>query len=137
MDTALRQQIQAIEFKKEMSMTTQLNGLRQHPVFSKVTRQISVYALKVVYKEFSKVKVSLLSTEKEHQLGKCTGVFKKTMGLPCCHVIQQTMSKKGSLSKEQFHRQWWLNAPALHEMVLLPLPDPPLFNEHNLPVFAD
>lgn len=44
-------------------------------------------------------------------LPQCTGVFTKTLGLPCKHKIQQSIRDPDQpLRRDDLHPHWWLNA---------------------------
>ncbi|KAK9427987.1 hypothetical protein V1505DRAFT_240128 [Lipomyces doorenjongii] len=38
----------------------------------------------------------------------CTGVFTRTLGMPCAHTIQPALCNGDSLEPEQFRLQWYL-----------------------------
>ena len=43
-------------------------------------------------------------------LPQCTGVFSKTLGLPCRHQIQESFRNPGRpLRRDDLHPHWWLN----------------------------
>ncbi|KAK9364472.1 hypothetical protein V1509DRAFT_636235, partial [Lipomyces kononenkoae] len=41
-------------------------------------------------------------------LSPCTGVFARTMGMPCAHIIQPLLVTDDSLAPEHFRSQWYL-----------------------------
>jgi hypothetical protein len=58
----------------------------------------------------------------EKPLKPCTGVFKRTTGLPCAHKINDIQFAKESLYPSDFHRHWhWDRYVSLAEPVLEPL----------------
>jgi hypothetical protein len=69
------------------------------PFYRNVVRKVSVFALKEVQKQYQKI--DKLETN-------CSGVFTRTMGLPCAHSIREKHSTNISLQLNDFHELWHL-----------------------------
>lgn len=46
-----------------------------------------------------------------HPLGLCTGVFSNTMGLPCCHQIDELKRSGQVLEPRDLHSYWQYSKP--------------------------
>lgn len=49
--------------------------------------------------------------EKSNNLGICTCAIKKSMGLPCFHIVSQRLAHPGNILLEDIHPFWWYNRP--------------------------
>lgn len=74
------------------------------PMFSGLINRVSHFALR-------KMKNELLKATRATQavpLPVCTGTFRRTMGLPCAHVMQERLEQNTGLNLEDVHEHWWI-----------------------------
>lgn len=82
-------------------------------LFCYLRHEISEYVLEIMAAHMSGVDASSV-------LLPCTGVFTKTLGLPCKHKIQESLRYPDRpLRREDLHPHWWLN-PLEDEQVVEP-----------------
>ncbi|HEY9302523.1 MAG TPA: transposase, partial [Phormidium sp.] len=72
-----------------------------HHLFSKLHGKVSIFALKLIFDQYSKI-------EDDKKLPICTNVFTKTMGLPCSHQIEKLLAQNECIPIESIHTQWLL-----------------------------
>ncbi|KAJ3453177.1 hypothetical protein MRS44_018832 [Fusarium solani] len=53
-------------------------------------------------------------------LPRCTGVFMRTLGLPCAHLLQTLQEQGQVLLLEHFHKHWHLKRPGQKQLLLEP-----------------
>ena len=103
------QNIKAIAAKERIQTPLHLNRLQYQACFSYITNT----ALRLA-------DLNYWSAEKP--LKPCTGVFKRTTGLPCAHRIDDIQYAKESLYPSDFHGHWhWYRYSEPAELVLEPL----------------
>jgi hypothetical protein len=71
--------------------------------------QISSYALGKLWDERRR----LSST---NPLPSCTGSFRRSMGMPCAHDMQERLIEQGTLQLDDIHYHWYLATPIPHVM---------------------
>ena len=72
-------------------------------IFRYLRHEISEYALDLIATHAKDVNATTVLPE-------CTGVFTKTLGLPCKHKIQESFRDPDhSLRRDDLHPHWWLN----------------------------
>lgn len=69
--------------------------------------KISNYALSQIYEQLSYIDDS-----------QCSGVFTKTIGLPCKHRLKSLAQNNQSVKLDEVHLQWLLNYPKDPEILL-------------------
>jgi MULE transposase domain len=74
------------------------------PFFSDVVGKISTFILKKVFIEYK----SAVNTNVEN-ITSCNNVWTRTFGIPCRHIIKNMISQNLKLSRENFHKHWWLD----------------------------
>ncbi|KAI9764390.1 MAG: hypothetical protein M1839_005955 [Geoglossum umbratile] len=64
--------------------------------------------------------------DRRKQLKPCTGAFRKQLGLPCVHELEQMLEGDGNakLVRSQFNKFWWLDQSLNEEEPLLRIQDP-------------
>jgi hypothetical protein len=103
------QNIKAIAAKERIQTPLHLNRLQYQACFSYITNT----ALRLA---------DLNYRSAEKPLKPCTGVFKRTTGLPCAHRIDDIQYAKESLYPSDFHGHWhWDRYSEPAELVLEPL----------------
>ncbi|RKK50684.1 hypothetical protein BFJ69_g18025, partial [Fusarium oxysporum] len=53
-------------------------------------------------------------------LPRCTGIFMRTLGLPCAHLLQTLQEQGQVLLLEHFHKHWHLKRPGQQQLLLEP-----------------
>ncbi|CEP15801.1 hypothetical protein [Parasitella parasitica] len=69
----------------------------------------------MAFQRFALARIDILSTDPKSKLAPCTGVFTKTLGISCAHLMKLKLldHESPSLTKEEFHRQWWITKTSL------------------------
>ena len=93
-----------------------------HPIYSKVTTQITRYAIKLIEQQFQKAR----SATERSPLPACTNVWTVTMGLPCAHRLTVLLQRSIPIELQEVHSFWHTNAR--HGSKYLPLLEPRLPN---------
>jgi hypothetical protein len=91
------------------------------PFYTPLVGQISSYALGKLWDE----RYRLNSTD---PLSPCTGSFRRTMGMPCAHDMQDRLVERGTLQLDDIHHHWYLAAPlprVMEPLVLEPAQENP------------
>jgi hypothetical protein len=89
--------------------------LLKNPLFARCHLVISRFAMKKVEEERARVNLRADDPE-EATLTTCTGSMRRSMGLPCQHMIRNRMREGRPLDPTDFNEQWHVNRFA-------PLPD--------------
>lgn len=97
-----------VELEKQQQRIVRLC---HQPVYSLVMKKVSKFAL-----------LKTLGCSSELILT-CKGVFLRTMGLPCFHLITHLKAKNKQLILDHFHPHWW---------IVLPPPTIPLRHPYDL-----
>lgn len=90
------------------------------PIFEGVERVVSRQAINKANSVYEKWILSDLSIDSTLS-PQCTGLSLLERGLPCRHTIQQAWERLCPLSQADFHPQWYLQAPGIHQPVPLHL----------------
>ncbi len=87
----------------EESKTRMPQDLRRMPIFRDLYGFVTPFALRKIRDHYNRVCGQPIAIED------CTGIFTRTMGLPCAHKIQERLYNRvggGVLKLEDIHRHW-------------------------------
>lgn len=85
-------------------------------------RCVSYRAINLVNSQWLMVMAS--KRDMHRQLKPCTGAFRKQLGLPCAHEIDEFLEHNDTLTRDHFDRFWWLDRPLDEEEPLFRIQDP-------------
>ena len=74
-------------------------------IFFLVVRKVSIYALDLVFKQYSKLKPP--HGQKTADVGTCSTLFRSSYGLSCAYEIQRRLDAKELLQLQNFHPYWF------------------------------
>ncbi|KAG6249732.1 hypothetical protein E4U24_002005 [Claviceps purpurea] len=84
-------QISKYEADRAAGKKAQPNSLRS-PLYNAVRRYVYPFALKLIEKQRTYLAANHLQDSEEERVAACTGLFTKSMGLPCKHTISQRLA---------------------------------------------
>ncbi len=99
---ATRKQRTEIDHRAVFDATHSL-VLSSSPIWSRVNRCVSHYALKRAHEQLAKAK-KLSAAEP------CTGVFTKIFGIPCAHTLRSYLASSLPIELKEFDSQWYVSA---------------------------
>ncbi|RDW67294.1 uncharacterized protein DSM5745_09160 [Aspergillus mulundensis] len=76
----------------------------RHLLFKDIVTKVSTYAMQKVIETMN----FYLPERLDKPIKRCTGSYKRSLGLPCIHQIQEALHDNRSLGLEEFHDQWLL-----------------------------
>ena len=65
-------------------------------------------------------KVDFQRKRLQHELPSCTGVFSRSLGLPCAHVLKPLVQQNQHLQLSHFHKHWYLQRSGIPQPILEP-----------------
>jgi hypothetical protein len=101
-----------------------LNSLKD-PIFFNVQIAVSRFALLKTLDELKKLRLAR-SSPTNQGIGICTNVMKRSLGIPCVHLLAR-LSPDEKLTMRHFHSQWWLVASNENSVPVL---------SQSLPIFS-
>ena len=81
-------------------------SMLKSPLVGDVLTKASQHALRKVFNIYNRYLPPGLGKEEIPLL--CSGNTKRTMGIPCIHIIKECVDMQRPLSLDQFHEQWYL-----------------------------
>ena len=75
------------------------------PLMEAVVGHITPYALWHVYEQ-----KQILDRKQQSRI--CTQSYQESMGLPCCHIIQERLRRGEILYLHDFHSHWFFAVPS-------------------------
>jgi hypothetical protein len=103
-DNALLVQVNEIKETWNVERAKNILSLAFKPIYANVLKKVSKYALLKVHQAFVQFQVAV-----SNGCGTtCTGVFSRTIGLPCPHTMNQLLQLNLSLNFTHFSTQWWI-----------------------------
>jgi hypothetical protein len=84
----------------EKSRIGKLASIQSNPLYRPVLQKVTCRGFVFIEKQY------LLHNPEEDTVPACTGIFTKTMGLPCRHVLQQQEAAGLSIQLSDIHRHW-------------------------------
>lgn len=102
----VEQQIKDLAVEDERSRISTLVIVASKPLYQPILRKATRSAFTLIERQRC---LPLQDDETELARRQCTGVFTKTIGLPCGHVLRAKEAAKEAIQLHDLHRHWHIN----------------------------